>query len=402
MLLSLRDALFGCVTVEVRGFSIERFVNLAANKGLCLRELHRGANGAARFSVSVKGFRRLRECARKTRCKTRIVKKAGLPFLLFRHRRRGVLAAGAALFIAALYILTSFVWVVDIEGAERLEAEKLRAFLAAEGLAPGTRKSTVTPRALERALLASFGDVAFAHIQLTGTRAVLRLSETILPPEALEPGIPCDLVARKDGFILSIATGSGMPLVKAGDVVRAGDLLVSGTLRYGEEGGTQYTANVRARADIRAKVYYELEFDVPLAYTEKQFTGRRKTIYSLQLGGMMLRPYDPAIPYVHYEKMLFPTRLGFGAAYPLPAVWQREEYREFTPEISTRTVEQAEWLGAEMAKNRVLRELADDAVLAGMEVSFMELPAAVRVYALITTVESIAAEHMLELPAPAE
>ena len=404
MLLSLRDALCGCVTVEVRGFSVERFCNLAVNKGLCLLALSRGDDGAARFRVSVKGFRALRECARKTHCKIRIAGKSGLPFLLFRHRKRKILAVGAMLIVCALYALTSFVWVVDIEGAARLEEESLRAFLAAEGLSPGARKADVLPRTLERAVLAQFGDIAFAHIQLTGTRAVLRMAETILPPETANEAPPCDLVAQKDGLILSIVTSAGTPMVKAGDVVRAGDVLVSGTLVYGEEGGTQYISYVHAQADIRAKLFYEMEFDVPLTYTEKQFTGRRKIVYSLCAGESLLRPYDPQILYTHYEKMLFPTRLtfGLGDAFPFSLVWQREEYREFIPEAITRTVEQAELLGAEMAKNRVLREFSSDAAMVGTEVSFMELPGAVRVYARITTVESIGGAQIITPPMPTE
>ena len=402
MLLSLRDALCGCVTVEVRGFSVERFINLAAYKGLCLRELIRMEDGAARFRVSVKGFRSLRECTRKTRCKARIVGKAGLPFLLFRYRRRSVLALGAAMFVCALYLLTSFVWVIDIEGAVRLEEQSLRAFLAAEGLAPGARKSEIAPRMLEQMLLAEFGDIAFAHIQLTGTRAVLRMAETIPTPTQPAADDPCDLVARADGLILSIVTSRGTPMVKAGDVVRAGDILVSGTMQYGEEYGVQYTGYVHAQAEINAKLYYELEFDVPLSYMEKQFTDRRRIVYSLYFGKKLLRPYDPAIPYVHYEKMLFPTRLGLGSEFPLPIVWQREEYREFVPTTVMRTVEQAELLGAEMAKNRVLREFSVDAAFTGMELSFMELPDAVRVYALITTVEDIASERSFQPPTPVE
>ena len=400
MLLSLRDLLCGYVTVEVRGFSVERFINLAANKNLCLRELTRAEDGTARMHVSIKGFKQLRSCARKTRCKVRIIKKTGLPFLAFRHRKRKLWAIGALLFVCALYVLTSFVWVIEIEGVERMDESALRAFMSESGLEPGAWKSGVNPRELERAMLARFDDIAFLHIQLSGTRAVVHLSETIPAHEAPAPGEPRDLIAKKDGLIISIATSQGTPMVKSGDVVRAGDILVSGVLAIGEDGVEPHYSYVPAQAEVRAKVYYEMEFDVPLTYTEKSFTGNQKTVYSIILMDTLYRPYNPAIPYTHYEKMIFPARLGFGKSFPLPAVWQREEYREFVPTTVPRTVEQAELLGSELVTNRILREFDEDAIVVDKDISFMELPGVVRVYAMVTTIESIAEGVAIEVPTP--
>ena len=398
MLLSLRDALLGSVMIEVKGFSVERFVNLAANKNIVVRELARAGADVVRMRVSVAGFKRLRGCARKTGCKVRIVERRGLPFLAFRHRKRLLLPACAVLFVAALYVLTGFVWQVDIEGAERLQEEALRAYMAEVGLAEGAWKPSISPREIERQMLARFDEIAFLHIQLTGTRAVVRLSETIPPHGEESPTAPQDIVAKKDGLILSIATSQGTPLVKAGDVVRAGDVLVSGVLAIGEPGMEPRYDYVPAQAEVRAKLFYEMEFDVPLFYEEKSFTGNQRTVYSIILLNNLFRPYDPAIPYAHYERLLFQERLSLGAALPLPVVWQREEYHEFVPETRERTLEQAERLGAELVSNRVLREFDETAVVTDRQIAFAPSAEAVRVYALVVTVESIAEARLLEAP----
>jgi len=400
MLLSLRDALCGYVTVEVSGFSVERFLNLAANKNICLRELTRTDEDKALMRVSIKGFKLLRGCARKTGCRLRIVAKTGLPFLAFRHRRRKLWVLGAVLFVFALYVLTSFVWLVDIDGVERHNEADLRAFLSESGLREGVWKSEVSPRDIERAMLARFENIAFIHIQLTGTRAEVRLSETIPPyAEELPPTDPRDLIAKKDALVLSIFTAQGTPMVKAGDVVQAGDLLVSGTLAYGEEGQPPYYAYVPAQAEVRAKLYYEMLFEVPLTYIEKRFTGNQKSVYGIILLNTLYKPFSPAISYAHYEKMLFSTRLGFGSALPLPIIWQREEYREFVPAEVERSIEQAEMLGAELVSNRIMREFDTDVVVVDTQLSFETLPAAVRVRAQVVTVESIAEGRDIEVPA---
>ena len=49
---------------------------------------------------------------------------------------------------------------------------------------------------------------------------------------------PCDIAAACDGYIKNVITKNGKQLVKAGDTVNAGDVLISGTVpvfREGEE-----------------------------------------------------------------------------------------------------------------------------------------------------------------------
>ena len=86
-----------------------------------------------------------------------------------------------------------------------------------------------------------------------------------------------DLIAEKDGIIQEIVTRSGVPMVHAGDEVKAGDLLVSGRVEIKNDSqevvGYQY---VNADADIKIKTKENYEDVLDLSYTVKKYEKQKK------------------------------------------------------------------------------------------------------------------------------
>ena len=135
MLLTMRNFTKGYVRLAVTGFNAERFINMAAYRGVYIWDVARTEAGVE-LNVSIKGFRLLKGCAQKTKCRTRIVGKNGLPFIIHRYRKRKVLAGGILFFIAGLILLSSFVWRIEIEGNDLVENDTLLAFLENKAATP--------------------------------------------------------------------------------------------------------------------------------------------------------------------------------------------------------------------------------------------------------------------------
>ena len=74
MVLNVWNSLRGYVVIEVSGFSVERFINLATHRGVYIWDVC-FEDGAAQMKVSAKAFRLLRYCAKKTKCKIKIKSK---------------------------------------------------------------------------------------------------------------------------------------------------------------------------------------------------------------------------------------------------------------------------------------------------------------------------------------
>lgn len=388
MLLKLWNYLRGYVIIEVTGFSVERFINLATHHGVFIWDVSRGS-AATTMKVSVKAFRLLKPCAGKTKCKVKIIKKQGAPFVAHRYRKRKFLVFGLLFFIFAMYFFSSFIWMVEVKGTDRLFPTDITAFLKENGLSPGTMKFKIDTKKLEKAMLVEFTDISWLNIELKGTMATVRLTEIIPKQEIIDRSMPCDVVAKKDGLIISIATSAGTPKFKSGDVVQAGDVVVSGELLIGNEDTGFKKEYVHAYADVRAKMYYEIKFSVPLQYSEKKFNGNSKKFYSIMVLGKMLNFGEPKIKFINYEKNTTKNQLRLSTYYPLPIATVTDEYREFSIISMTRTPEQAQQLANQLITSRIIREFDVEADIIDKKVDFEQEGDLIKVTALITTIEKI-------------
>lgn len=388
MFLKLWNYIRGYVIIEVTGFSVERFMNLAVHHGILIWDVSRDS-AATTMKVSVKAFKLLKPYARKTKCKIKIIKKQGAPFVVHRYRKRKFLVFGLFFFIFAVYFLSSFIWLVEIKGTERLFPSEITAFLKENGLSAGTMKFRIDTKKLEKAMLIEFKDISWLNIELKGTKATVRLTETISKQEIIDRTAPCDVVAKKDGLIMSIATSAGTPKFKSGDVVRKGDVIVSGELLIGNEDTGITKQYIHAYADVRAKMYYEMNFTVPLKYSEKKFNGNSKRFYSIMVLDKNLNPFKPKAPLLNYERVTTENQLKFGTYYPLPIAIVTDEYREFRMIDLTRTPEQAQTLANQLITNRIIREFDAESDIVDKRVDFEQDGELIKVNALITTVERI-------------
>ena len=265
------------------------------------------------MKVSREGYSLLEECARKTGCSYGIVAERGLPVRLRRYQKRKILAAGVLFFIAGLYILSSFVWVLQVQGNERISEQDILDACAEGGLKPGALKLKLDTEKLTEGLLEGFPDISWVSVKIKGTNASIKLVETIPQPEILDKETPCDIVAAKDGVILSLAAEAGTPLVEAGDVVEKGDILISGevVIQAGEEEvGREY---VKARGKVHAKVWQRLQEECLLRYQEKQFTDEWKQDHSVILKDSVINILKPKLSDgLYQEKNAYEKILAIG------------------------------------------------------------------------------------------
>ncbi|MDR1001501.1 MAG: sporulation protein YqfD [Clostridiales bacterium] len=388
MILDIWQNLRGYVTIEASGFNVERLINMAARKGVYLWDVTRTSKGV-RMNVSVKGFKALTECVRKTKVRVRIKQKAGLPFVLHKYRKRKALLGGIAFCALLLYTLSCFVWLIDIKGNNRVSHDDIIAFCAEQGLQIGAFKYKIDNRKLKTNMMNHFGDISWLDVSIKGTRAVIQIAETIPAPEIVDKTTLCDIVAAKDGLITSIVTGAGTPQVKQNDVVKAGDILVKGQVRHPTDDGGFITKDVRAYAEVWAKMYTPINLEVPLSYDAKEYTTKTSSQYSVSVFGHMLTFFRFGPEYVNYDKSTALNQLNFGEDYPLPIILYKHTFSEFVPTVKTRTIDEAKELAKKMINNRIIREFDFSADILEKSVAFQETPTAVIVNAIITTNERI-------------
>ena len=394
MLPKLWNFLNGYVIIKVTGFSVERFINLAIHRGVVFLDIKRNAGDDdvpefIEMQVSVRDFFRLKAAMKKTKCRIKIVKRVGAPFFMRRYRKRKLLAVGTLFFIAALFVLSNFIWQVNIEGHDRLDPDEITTFLYEAGFGFGTSKRGVDLRWLERQLLAGFSDINWVNVEIRGTVATVRITETLPGHEVYDYSAPADIVAQKDALIIGVATTSGTPMIRPGDVVAQGDVLVSGMLTVGTPDQVFRTEYVRAEANVTAKIVYEMEVFVPLQYVERNLSGSSRRFYGVELFGRMfgLRNYN--IRYTNFDKDTREWQLFIGPWHPVPFIIRTMEYYEIIVEMARRTETQAQFHANELIHARLAEEFGVDVEVVDVDVEFFLEDGFVRARALVTTIESI-------------
>ncbi|MCL2456546.1 MAG: sporulation protein YqfD [Defluviitaleaceae bacterium] len=380
----------GYVRISVSGFSVERFLNMAAFRGVYIWDAERTEKGVE-LNVSVRGYKMLRDCAKKSKCRMKIVAKKGVPFFLFRYRKRKILMGGVLFFVAALFVLGSFVWRVEIEGNNFLSQEEILFFLQSEGLKIGASKFYLRDRKLQNALVNNFSQISWADVHTRGTRTKILIAEGIPAQEIFDRKTPVHVVASKEGLITGIVTGAGAPLVKINDIVREGDALVSGILELDPEQPGSQLIYVHAYAEVWARRYHTIEISVPFAYEQKIFTGREKNFRSINFlfAKTKINLPNGGNSFESYDRITTHKQIGAGSDYPLPFVFVTEKYLEFVPEPRERSADEAKILAERMITSRIIREFDFAVDIVGREMSFRETPDALYVKTLITTHERI-------------
>ncbi|MGB9919294.1 MAG: sporulation protein YqfD [Moorellales bacterium] len=341
----------GYVVLSVTGTNPERLLNLALSRGLVLWDARWAGSQRLYLKARPQDVFPLRHLARQSRCRLRLVARRGLPFLANRLRRRPGFLAGALFFLLALYVAGSFVWVVEVKFPEPVRYNRGETVLEQArvlGLRPGAWRSGLDPQALSRQLAQRLPNIAWVGVHLQGVKATVEVVERVLPPASVEAA---HIVAAKAGLIEEVLVVRGEARVKPGEVVRAGQVLISGIIRTPTGG-----AVVRAEGLVRARVWYRARAVVPLVEVREVATGRTRATYRLRVADREVRLWGPPGPpfqlYRVEAQCTGPVLLG---TYRLPLSLTRITYSELRREEIRRTPAEAK----ELARQQARKLLAD-------------------------------------------
>ncbi|PKM83069.1 MAG: sporulation protein YqfD [Firmicutes bacterium HGW-Firmicutes-14] len=295
MLSRLWSYITGYVSVVIEGKNPEKLINMAVSRGLNLWDVQWTDNDRVRLKVRLNGIRALRHISRRTRCRFRITGKTGMPFRIARVRKRKVLLAGAVLCVLFVYMMSSFILFVEVEGNKEVPAERIISAAEDAGLAMGTWKRRMDKDRMERYIRDQIQEISWVGIKVTGTKAVIEVAEkkTAKPPDRR----PADIVAAKDGMVTEILVLSGRAAAAEGDLVKRGDVLITGIIRPepkpGETSGDEELEEdtgppapvkyVRANGIVRARTWYEGYAERRLVESGVKRTGKKVQVLSIRV-----------------------------------------------------------------------------------------------------------------------
>lgn len=258
--------LVGYCTLSTDQCHAASLLELCRLHALSYRDFTTGVDGDVSFRLPSPVARRLRRLCQDREIPLRVSGEGGLPRLVGDLLRRPGLVAGGVLSLALYLLSQGLLWDVRIQGNQRVSDHAVRESLAACGLRVGMWLSELDTDVLENQVLLYDRRLAWLSINRKGTVAYVEVREAVTPPRP-EETYPRDLVASRGGVIAHIELETGNVLVKAGQTVSEGQVLVSG-LFDSERMGWRL---VRAEARIFAKTVRDFSVTIPLRYSQKTY-----------------------------------------------------------------------------------------------------------------------------------
>ncbi len=276
----------GYVRLRLHGYSPERFLNLCNARGLEVWGILCNRDGDYEFYMTVEGYRRVKPLVRKAQVRLHIIGRCGLPFFIYRNRKRWYFGAGIGAFFILLYVMSLFIWDIQFEGNYRYTYDTLLRYLDTRNIDYGMLKSRIDCEDLEAAIRTSFPEITWVSARVSGTRLLIHIKENeVLSVIPEKDETPCDIVASQAGTITHMVVRSGTARVSVGDEVEEGQVLVSGRVPIINDSEEEVKAYlVRADADIRAKTSREYEKTLSLLHRERVETGRKRKGFYMKAG----------------------------------------------------------------------------------------------------------------------
>lgn len=356
MLIKLLKWYQGYLLIRFNGFAPERFLNLCRNRNIFLWELHQTKEGYECY-ISLRGFLQIRPIARKTKTRPVIKRRIGFPFYFQRYKKRKALFLGIVAGSIMIYVMSMFIWNISIEGQSYYTEEAILSYLKEEGIYCGVQKSKISCKEIEEKIRLTYPDIGWVSAEMEGTSLHLRLVETNMPIPYKTVDTPSHLIASHKGKIVSIVTRSGTPLVKKGDEVEKGAVLVSGILEIlGDDKAVKSKEAVVADADIRLQTKYQYEDSLNLETEEEKYTGKVKKIYGLSLFGKKIfvyRPFNTLKVDRKYDIIVNDVTIKVNRSFYLPISFCQKEYREYELEKKVYTEEEAKKILEERFQNYI-------------------------------------------------
>lgn len=304
--------LVGYLIIIIEGQFPEKVINMALTRGIFLWDIEQIGEKRISMKIRLYAFRPIARITRLCHCRIKIYDRRGLPFQIKLIKRRKTLALGGILFFLSMYILTSFVWVIEVKGTEDLTVGEIKELAGKWGLKPGVVIKKIDLDKIETALQDAHPKLAWVGISIQGTKVTIEISEKVLIPKTDDNKF-AHLVAKESGTVYEMLVLVGTPQIKEGDNIKQGQILISGFV-YPEmhlnEDGTYTPAGepllVRAKGVVRAKIKHVRQNSCGFLETEIIKTGAKSEQVLLQLGNKRLvLKGEEEPPYKYYDQETF-------------------------------------------------------------------------------------------------
>ena len=312
----------GEAEAEIFGVFPEAAVNRCTEAGISLRGVQAVDGQTLRCAVDERDLARLRAECERCQCELRLLQLRGGSRYRRALRLRMWLLLTALLTAAMLLLSSLFIWDIEVIGAEQLNRGRILRALSDAGLARGCFWPSLSGDSIRSRAILELPELSWLSVNISGSRAAVLVREREEKPEIYRESAACSLIASQSGIVRRVSVLNGKALVRAGQAVQMGEVLVSGTL----DSITGPRRFVRARGEVWADTWYELTAICPPASANKTEVLWKSSRFALQFGENRINFYGKSRNSLDgYDTIVQEYDLGLKGLFALPIRIVRED-----------------------------------------------------------------------------
>lgn len=377
--------------IRVEGYYIERFINICRTQKILIWNIKRKGSSQILTNVGKKDFKKLKKIAKTTGCRLKIEHKKGMPFVLNKYKKRKIFAISLLAILTVIFVLSNFVWNIEVVGNEKISTKELLMVLEENGLKVGVFKTKVDSKKIINAIRLQRSDLAWVGMELIGTNAIVKIVEADPKPDIINEEEYCNIVSDKVGMITKITAQDGTSLVKEGDIVKNGDVLIGGWLE-GKYTGTRY---VHAKGEIQAKVWYSKKGRMDLKIEKNQPTGQEENAYAMSLNNFQINLPKRVPKFENYDTIVKKEKLKIFSNFYFPIQFQTTTYVETKKEVIQYSKEEAKQILIQALQEELKQEIEEQENIVNTQINYKDKSTYIEVEVIYEVLEHIGTKEKL-------
>ena len=377
--------LLGYLKISVEGYYIERFINICKTNNITIWNLKRKENIELELNIRISEFKKVCKVAKQTRCKMKIKRKKGFPFLLHKYKKRKIFVLFLLIMIIIITLSSNFVWNVEIKEENGQQLENIEEDIKKAGLETGKLKNNINMKEVINKIMLKRKDIAWIGIELKGTNAIVKIVKADEKPEIVDQDEYCNIVSNKSGIITKISAQNGTANVKIGDTVKEGDILINGWLE-GKFTGIRY---VHAKGEIEAKVWHTKSKKINYNFTQKQETGNIENKYLIKINNFRINFLKRLSKFEIYDTIETENKFKLFSDFYLPISLIKTTNKELKNVQKKYNLEEAKSLGIQELEQELNEEIENKEKIINKNTNIYEEQDGVEVYVTYEVLENI-------------
>ena len=352
----------GMVELRIPALCTETILQQITAAGIHVYQVTRREE-ALYLTIHLDDFSVVQHLLREQKCRFHVQNRHGIPFAFSRLKRRRGLWLGFATGFAVLYLLLSFLWGYEVSGNVHYSRDHLIALVQEYGMVPGSSIDKFDYDALAQQIVQEHPEFTWIHLEPEGTTLHIAVKERLIDSEGIHK--TGSLVARNDGRITELLVFRGTALVKKGDWVTKGQILVGGwdypdrqRKNNGEFGPVGEPFTVEAQAVISGEQERRAIGSCVLEEQSLAATGREQKQISLLWGNHQLILHGPKTsPYRYSSQITEQHHLFSWKGFQFPVLIKITVFQEKEIQTVTYTRQEAYDCAVKRARKRLQEQM---------------------------------------------